>query len=921
MAAVTTTYYTLNNCCTNQPINWPPNEEGLQGTLYLEFDGTSCNEGEFNNIPCPNDLTNLIITEILNEFAGGVFTTGCLKLTSVSITEIPVGADILDWDNTMSEVSTVPTCEDCQTCNCYTLYSCGEGPLPINTKNQDFEDFVGQFVSIKDYPGCWYVTLNESGVCENPVNVELFSEVPCDCIAKCYLTTGNPSEVQYVNIEGELITTTGNLKICSLTYPIVSGGSPLGMIYQIGECDNGSCDDICYTLTDCNDNTNVIESNSQNLLNYIGENSIIKINGYDECWQVDFKSTCDCIVLTWATEASGVNIVDTGNKIATYNSRNVYEIDLGFITVYIWWDSDAELWILSEDGYGPDAGDIQSTSTLNEDCPVSVSDDWQLIGQIAVISINKCLAACGECPIPVSVIQSYTTCAECLPIIAYKFTNCNNTAIVKYSTDDYSAYVGKSVQLECGDCWSVELINYTPPSTQPINIEFTFDNCTACNRTYYKLTDCLNPGNTIYTYADIEIPPVQDCDCIKVTYQLKPTCDTIKVTYQLIGEEPVTIETTVYEVYNGKNSFSFEVNGETNLIYWRDDYVGDITWILENVDASGELTQGLLELDVQCPFGSFTITDGSLFESFVVEPVTIPAPITVEVESSGIINGKKAYNLNFTEDSGAIVWNNDPPNNRWQYSDGTNFAYLESDTPCPFGTYTIEEGSIFELFVVEPCLLLVVKIKGCDTCFTVEETREPINAGIVTITDSFIDCPECLLSFPCICNTITNTSDQVQTYCYIDCDVETQSIELQPGETSDKLCVIKWIECPESLLSLDTAFIETFGDCVNNQCPVEPLPKRKVKPGYSTPTCDIEKYEKITCKASEFYYKQVMRLRYGISNCCPEDEEKWLIKKELIDLDALRDPDYICTPVTTCCGQTIETCGCGCNQTLKTCNS
>jgi 5-methylcytosine-specific restriction endonuclease McrA len=28
---------------------------------------------------------------------------------------------------------------------------------------------------------------------------------------------------------------------------------------------------------------------------------------------------------------------------------------------------------------------------------------------------------------------------------------------------------------------------------------------------------------------------------------------------------------------------------------------------------------------------------------------------------------------------------------------------------------------------------------------------------------------------------------------------------------------------------------------------------------------------------------QVMRLRYGISNCCPEDEEKWLIKKELID--------------------------------------
>ena len=61
-----------------------------------------------------------------------------------------------------------------------------------------------------------------------------------------------------------------------------------------------------------------------------------------------------------------------------------------------------------------------------------------------------------------------------------------------------------------------------------------------------------------------------------------------------------------------------------------------------------------------------------------------------------------------------------------------------------------------------------------------------------------------------------------------------------------------------------------------------------------------------------------MRLRYGLTNCCPEDDEKWLIKKELIDLDALRDPDYICRPVTSCCNQPINDCGC---NTLKTCNS
>jgi hypothetical protein len=541
-----------------------------------------------------------------------------------------------------------------------------------------------------------------------------------------------------------------------------------------------------------------------------------------------------------------------------------------------------------------------------------------------------------DCPVPVTVLKSFDGCPSCLPIVAYKFTNCNNQISVQYSTEDYSAYVGKTVELECGGCWFVSQIDYTPPSTQIITILFTFDSCLTCNRTYYKLVDCLDPNvNIVYTYTDLS---------------------------QYLGQ--------------------------------------------------------------------------------------------------------------------------------------------------------------------------TIKIKGCDSCFTVlEETREPVNPGVVEVTDSYLDCPECLVTFPCICSTIANTSDVEQTYCYIDCAFEQQSITLQPQETSDKVCVIKWIVCPQTcdcvtgsltangetttyeflptgethngkpvyqdcfnsnpgcfppipidacytiqyendncwyasvtnncetnihqvfkkcsesacstdpweyipctrlgvfinselpfqavlsvndytadvfsygnpttglyiafntainqwemsfdgevfetleeglspcdgtdddrviwgnnffapqtwdidapgpyeftsencggivpVSDLNTGYIQFYGDCVESTigaasvflCPTTTYPKRKVKPGYSTPSCDIEKYEKITCKASEIYYKQVMRLRYGISNCCPEEEEKWLIKKELIDLVALIDPDYICTPVTSCCGQTLNSCGCGCNQTLKTCNS
>jgi len=216
----------------------------------------------------------------------------------------------------------------------------------------------------------------------------------------------------------------------------------------------------------------------------------------------------------------------------------------------------------------------------------------------------------------------------------------------------------------------------------------------------------------------------------------------------------------------------------------------------------------------------------------------------------------------------------------------------------------------------------IINIKGCDTCFEIEETDTPINPGIVTVTNSFEDCVSCTPPLPCLCNRMTNYSTEDKDYQYIDCNDETVNLKLAAGQSSGKICLKTWVvDYP------DTDNLEIFGECTDTndpkfvwECPVV-ITNRKVKPGYSTPLCDIERYEKITCRSSEYYYKQVMRLRYGISNCCPEDEEKWLVKKELIDLEALRDPDYICQPVTTCCNQPISSCGCGCNTTLKTCNS
>ena len=94
--------------------------------------------------------------------------------------------------------------------------------------------------------------------------------------------------------------------------------------------------------------------------------------------------------------------------------------------------------------------------------------------------------------------------------------------------------------------------------------------------------------------------------------------------------------------------------------------------------------------------------------------------------------------------------------------------------------------------------------------------------------------------------------------------------------------------------------IEYFGNCINGVCPPIKNKQKSVTPGYNTPGCEAWKYEEISCRAADAMYKQVLELRYGISNCCPEEDEQYIVQKELIDLAALNDPTYPCS--TNSCG-------------------
>jgi hypothetical protein len=198
----------------------------------------------------------------------------------------------------------------------------------------------------------------------------------------------------------------------------------------------------------------------------------------------------------------------------------------------------------------------------------------------------------------------------------------------------------------------------------------------------------------------------------------------------------------------------------------------------------------------------------------------------------------------------------------------------------------------------------VVQLQFCpDTCWQVAETTPQEIDGEVIIDESFTTCPECLVAvLTPQCVTFTNTLDILVSLLYADITGRISKVDIKAKSTTSKTCAYFWD-------TVEGVVVTEYGDCVDGLCPVPVSPKRKVTPGYNTAVCSTEYYEKVECNFADWMYKDVLEKRYGISNCCPEELIKWEIKHEMLMLDVLVNPDYICSTGSTC--NCPSSCDCG----------
>jgi hypothetical protein len=197
-----------------------------------------------------------------------------------------------------------------------------------------------------------------------------------------------------------------------------------------------------------------------------------------------------------------------------------------------------------------------------------------------------------------------------------------------------------------------------------------------------------------------------------------------------------------------------------------------------------------------------------------------------------------------------------------------------------------------------------------DTCWSVETTTINSSDDLVIIASDFSTCDECTTDTVCFCSTITNNSTTTQTFQFKDCDNNIQSINLKANSLSRQYCILKWIYPAGWTLP---KIYTNNGPCIDGKCPLD-VPFKSIRPGYNSPACSEQYYEKIACRYADILYKDVIAQRYGIAPCCDQDDIYRLhIKFQLLEMQAINNPDYICNPSTPCC-QKDDSCGCGCNN-------
>jgi len=305
--------------------------------------------------------------------------------------------------------------------------------------------------------------------------------------------------------------------------------------------------------------------------------------------------------------------------------------------------------------------------------------------------------------------------------------------------------------------------------------------------------------------------------------------------------------------------------------------------------------------------------------TFEPNPGDITSVVFMANATGEMLNGYPVYGICTGEHCGTVSFDG---TNWFIYDENGDATYLlvtQTSSSCPYGKWFTADGQpipnttieSYECNTVCNCIDLLITSPfqlPVTVNFTIDSYD--INGNPVYLSQD--QTWEIYFDESISCWILTHGDDNKMSLCNdLNCPVGSWSTSepIRVDYTTTN-CTVPPIG-PE-LTSTDCN--QVYGLCQFGVCPQPELKNnRTVRPGYNTPGCNPDRYDEITCHFADIMYKIVLEKRYGITNCCPDDDERWLVLKELIDLQALKDPNYVCPdcPCTCNSGKSYSSCNCG----------
>lgn len=189
-----------------------------------------------------------------------------------------------------------------------------------------------------------------------------------------------------------------------------------------------------------------------------------------------------------------------------------------------------------------------------------------------------------------------------------------------------------------------------------------------------------------------------------------------------------------------------------------------------------------------------------------------------------------------------------------------------------------------------------------DICWTIEASGMcPPNDVFTDVVDSFLTCFEC----GGICYELVDCA-AVEPNQIVSNDLSAVLGQVIKQEFCPDICWLVSAAVPCNGLVNVITIVANYVDCA--ACLPLPVPTpplvlnpRVIKPGYTPPACDIDYIKKVSCNFAEAMFQHVASRRYGLKFCCETDMNKWWIKKQLLDLKSIFDPDACLETPLDCC--------------------